>query len=666
MTTTFRKLPITGLNKMKGLIRTLTAVTVALLLMSFPFSAAAEEPVYGLSVSGFVLAFDVDTDYYLCKPADFKACSIDSFTGFTDITVSVEQYGSHLPYTAVPYELGKPLELGNGRAKVTVTATLPDKTTRSYLIALTDPNAADYSYAWVRTSGGSVNLRAAASMDGAVLTKIKNNSRVYYLGTEGDWCKIQLRNSATEGYVHKDYLQVAWDIIEMPERYKTAVEALQAAHPNWVFRFVDVQMTYAGALEKYGAEREQYIDPLNYLAEDKIFAMLDIDSYDPTLWSNEAIAAVWANETYISKADATVYFNYASESIMMNPVYIACRAALESGYGGSKFARGLVPNYEGYYNFFGIQCVDANPEKGAAYAKARNWNTVFRSIVEGANWVKDQYLDQGAITPYFFRYAGLQNKVYMTDALAPQKEASILKRAYTDPNAKAEFIIPVYGNMPGEGQPQPEVDLSVYTDLNPKSWYYEEVAGAIKAGLFQGQSTTYFNVNGKITRAEFVTALARLCGADVTPYKAPEALTDVKPGKWYYEEIGWAYAVGVTEGRSPTSFAPEDPITRQEMCKMLAGTMEKVLGVTLNTEGAVTFADQASIAPWATEWVAKCSSNGLFKGDDFGNFNPKENATRAQAAIVFYRCHSNLKQAEAQNASATTPEDSLEKPAVQE
>ena len=73
---------------------------------------------------------------------------------------------------------------------------------------------------------------------------------------------------------------------------------------------------------------------------------------------------------------------------------------------------------------------------------------MFRSVVEGANWVKDQYLDQGAITPYFFRYNGFQNKIYMTDAQAPLKEASILKRAFTDPNAKAHFIIPVYRELP--------------------------------------------------------------------------------------------------------------------------------------------------------------------------------------------------------------------------
>ena len=132
----------------------------------------------------------------------------------------------------------------------------------------------------------------------------------------------------------------------------------------------------------------------------------------------------------------------------MNPYYITCRAIQESGYGTSAFAKGTVPGYEGYYNFFGIQCYDNNPTVGAQYAKDRNWNSVFRSITEGANWMKDQYLDQGATTPYFFRYNGFQNKIYMSDAQAPIKEASILKKAFTDPNAAAHFIIPVYRDLP--------------------------------------------------------------------------------------------------------------------------------------------------------------------------------------------------------------------------
>lgn len=408
-----------------------------------PQEPLPEDGSYAIRFGGFQLDFDVDTDYYLVHPADFSACSILEFSGFKALTVQVEQYAGYYPYKSTPYQLGTPLQLGHGRAKVTLTATLKDGSTREYLIALTDPDSADYSYARTRVNT-SVNLRAKPNTSSAVLAQLKNNIQVYYLGTEGDWCKVQLLKSATVGYIHKDYLRREWQNTEMPEAYKAPIEALQKAHPNWTFEFVDLEMSLDEALAKYGVANERYINPIHYLAEDKIFAMLDIDTYDPLKKNEAGIKAMWVNESAFSKDKAAEYFLAAGESLLMNPVYVTCRAILESGYGTSKFAQGTVPGFEGYYNFFGIRCYTAEPEVGAAYAKERNWNSVFRSIVEGANWVKDGYLDQGAHTPYFFRFRGFQNKNYMDDVQAPQKEASILKRAYASADAEAHFIIPVY------------------------------------------------------------------------------------------------------------------------------------------------------------------------------------------------------------------------------
>lgn len=409
-----------------------------------------------LTVSGFALDFKFNTDYYLCTTKNFEQCKITGFSGFTAIDVQVEQYATYYPYEHTAYRLGDNLLLGHGRAKVTVTATLAGGIKKEYLIVITDPNADVNAYGMVKVNTDSyVNLRKAPSTSSDVLAKLQNKHSVYFLGyADGskEWCRVQLVKSATVGYIHADYLQWGWKETEQPAQYKEAIDALQKAHPNWSFTYVDMELTYAEALEKekgkYGDNHEAYLNPANYLTEDKIFAFLDIKTYDPTLWNDAMVKAIWANQSHITKDQALSHFKAASQSLLMNPVYIACRAALESGYGGSTFAKGTVAGYEGYYNFFGIRCYTANPTVGAAYAKERNWNSVFRSIVEGANWVKDQYLDRGAITSYFFRYNGFQNKIYMDDAEAPQKEASILKRAYTDPNAKAHFIVPVYRQLP--------------------------------------------------------------------------------------------------------------------------------------------------------------------------------------------------------------------------
>ncbi len=458
---------------------------------SFGGAASPEVPGnpgdYNISVSGFSLNFDVNDDYYLVNPADFSNCRITGFTGFKSIKVSVEQYATYYPYNSKTYVLGTPLELGYGRSKVTIAATFPDNTVRNYMIILTDPNGADNCYAKVFVNS-SVALRSEPSTNGAILARLTKGQEVYYLGSQGDWAHIQY--GGLVGWIKdaggdENYIRWNWEETTMHGEYVTAINALQKAHPNWSFTFVDAEKDYNVYMEEVALERAityvnanygkshpqyeakvqeyynsylpqvaTYMDPRHYLTEEYIFAFLDIDTYDTSLWTGTGIEAIWDNRyalqqnpNIISKADAVRYFKNASQSLQMNPYYIACRAALESGYGKSQFACGTVAGYEGYYNFFGIQCYDSNPTVGAQYARSRNWNTVERSIIEGANWVKDQYLDRGAVTPYFFRYSGFWNKSYMSDLTAPQSEATILKRAYSDPNAKAHFIIPVYRNM---------------------------------------------------------------------------------------------------------------------------------------------------------------------------------------------------------------------------
>jgi predicted homoserine dehydrogenase-like protein len=58
----------------------------------------------------------------------------------------------------------------------------------------------------------------------------------------------------------------------------------------------------------------------------------------------------------------------------------------------------------------------------------------------------------------------------------------------------------------------------------------------------------------------------------------------------------------------------------------------------------IVYNDKDSIAAWAVEWVQKCSTAGIFKGDTQGNFNPQNNANRCEAATVFYRCYQKYVQ----------------------
>ena len=53
-------------------------------------------------------------------------------------------------------------------------------------------------------------------------------------------------------------------------------------------------------------------------------------------------------------------------------------------------------------------------------------------------------------------------------------------------------------------------------------------------------------------------------------------------------------------------------------------------------DAQITFHDAAQIASYATEPVSMLVRLGIINGDDLGNFNPQNNATRQEAAKLIY------------------------------
>ena len=420
-----------------------------------------------LEVKGFYIDFKANQYYYTCPNADFDDCRILKYNGSGSITnLQVEQYLTGVtPYSATAYKLGEKLKLGFVRAKVTFKIG-----SKSYTLMLTDPEDNNYARALARVTGESVNVRKGPSTSYASVAKLSKNSWVYFYEKTGNWYRIKVAATGQVGYMSADYLQIGYyNEVAMPASYKTKINALKKDHPNWTFSFVDVEMTYEEALSTYGAANADYINPVKYLDETNIFAFLDVSSYQEGDWTAEQIRAMWEKGDNLAASSVTTeqFITQAmttAKSALMNPLYMASRAILESSYGKSDFAKGMrkVTNvtindvfYDKdlgqyydlgatYYNFYGIGARNNNPRYAMYKAMTEGWNTKERALIEGAAWIKQEYLDWGDLTPYFMRFVFKTQYAYMTDVKAPRSEASILKRAFSDPKAKAHFIVPVY------------------------------------------------------------------------------------------------------------------------------------------------------------------------------------------------------------------------------
>lgn len=168
---------------------------------------------------------------------------------------------------------------------------------------------------------------------------------------------------------------------------------------------------------------------------------------------------------------------------------------------------------------------------------------------------------------------------------------------------------------------------TTYPDVPRSDYAYEYIEKVSKLGYFSGDNAGYFNPGKNITRVEFATVLAKAMGVDLEAYKGMYSFSDVGTTKWYSGAAYWAKESGLMVG-SGDRFRPEAPISRQEMCTVLARALD------LDSVQSGIFADDKSIDSWAREGVYACYAAGLVTGNN-GSFNPKKNTVRRDAAIVF-------------------------------
>ncbi len=188
---------------------------------------------------------------------------------------------------------------------------------------------------------------------------------------------------------------------------------------------------------------------------------------------------------------------------------------------------------------------------------------------------------------------------------------------------------------------------TVFDDVDKSDWYYKNdaVNFVYNMGLMNGTTKTTFSPDAPVTRGMFVTILGRLAGVNVKDYSGATGFTDVSGTAYYAPYIAWAKENGIVNGITATKFAPEDDVTREQICKLLLEFCNNY-GITVTAVNkAITFADAAEISAYAKKYVKVCQTGGLVNGEKVGSkyfFRPKDSATRAEAATMirnfYYVC----------------------------
>ena len=184
----------------------------------------------------------------------------------------------------------------------------------------------------------------------------------------------------------------------------------------------------------------------------------------------------------------------------------------------------------------------------------------------------------------------------------------------------------------------------VFNDVKPGDWFFDVVFEAQASGWMNGYADgVLFGAHDQITRGQVACVLFNMAGADMNETDASynevfgwKSFDDVNGKAYYGEAIAWAKQAGVVNGYGDGTFAPDAPVTREELACMLANYAKKVDQADVSIEDAdkvlSSMSDGSAVSDWAKGSVAWAVENGIM--GNVGFVNAFNDITRAETAAM--------------------------------
>lgn len=179
--------------------------------------------------------------------------------------------------------------------------------------------------------------------------------------------------------------------------------------------------------------------------------------------------------------------------------------------------------------------------------------------------------------------------------------------------------------------------VKTFADLAEHAWAKKPIEALAAKGIITGTSELEFTPGAPIKRADFVLLLVRTLGltADIG-----SSFSDVAQEDYYFEALGIAKSLGISEGAGDNRFLPQKEISRQEMMALTA----RALRIAGKLEGSAPsadlsrFHDAGDVAGYAAAPIAELIGKGIIEGSD-GMLHPRSSTSRAETAVMLYRIY---------------------------
>lgn len=117
------------------------------------------------------------------------------------------------------------------------------------------------------------------------------------------------------------------------------------------------------------------------------------------------------------------------------------------------------------------------------------------------------------------------------------------------------------------------VSAASFTDVSDNDSYYEAVEILTALDLIEGYEDGSFGPDKTITRAEAAAMVVRMLGLESAATKGETRYTDVPATHWASGYVNVGTSQGIIAGHGDGTFAPEDPVTYEQMVKMVIYAM---------------------------------------------------------------------------------------------
>lgn len=180
---------------------------------------------------------------------------------------------------------------------------------------------------------------------------------------------------------------------------------------------------------------------------------------------------------------------------------------------------------------------------------------------------------------------------------------------------------------------------SGFTDLNPEADNYKPILELYNRGYISGYKDGTFRPNQAVTRGQAAKMLAQALNLNMTNPKNPR-FSDVPTSNGFYQYIAALAGAGIITGYSDQTFRPNEPITRNQMAKILT------LGYKFQQSTKLThdFRDVAESNP-NRFYIQTLYDLGITKGTTQITYSPYGSVTRGQLATFIYRAENTTADA---------------------